>query len=167
MDGTQSSGRWSFTPDPDAMITVPDQDWMAYGAWLTTPDALAGDHRIGVFFNGMDPWVAADGSLDATNADGLRGTATYSGGATGVYVDGLASGLFTARAMLTADFDKASNGEDDEDVDYMISGRIDNFRGTDGVYLGDDTQASPNDPTAGENDWVVELRIRHCWYWTH
>ena len=41
---------------------------------------------------------------------GLRGSATYTGGATGVYVDGLdgRSGLFTARAMLTADFDKAS-----------------------------------------------------------
>ena len=38
--GIQSTGRWSFTPDPGAMITVPDQDWMAYGAWLTTPDVL-------------------------------------------------------------------------------------------------------------------------------
>ena len=152
-------GRWMFTPDPDAMITVPDQDWMAYGAWLTTPDNASGDHRLGVFFNGMDPWAATENatSLNAEHADGLRGSATYSGGATGVYVDGTASGLFTARAMLTADFDKGSDGADVDEVDYTISGRIDNFRGTDGVYLGDDTQASPNDPTAGENDWVVEL----------
>ena len=157
-DVVASTGRWSFTPDPGAMITVPDQDWMAYGAWLTTPDNVSGDHRIGVFFNGMDPWAPADNSLDATNAAGLRGSATYSGGATGIYVDGLDSGLFTARAMLTADFDKASDGTDQNTVDYMISGRIDNFRGTDGVYLGDDTQADPNDPDAGgENDWVVEL----------
>ena len=88
--GIQGGGRWTFTPDPDAMITVPDQDWMAYGAWLTTPDDAAGDHRLGVFFNGMDPYTPAsgDGSLDATLAAGLRGKATYSGGATGVYVDG-------------------------------------------------------------------------------
>ena len=33
----------------------------------------------------------------------------------------------------------------------------DDFRGTDGVFLGDDTQGSPNHPTAGENDWVVIL----------
>ncbi len=155
-EGIQGGGRWSFTPDDGAMIEVPDQDWMAYGAWLTTPDDMTGDHRLGVFFNGMDPWAPAADSLDATNAAGMRGTATYSGGATGVYVDGDDSGLFTARAMLTADFDKATNGADDA-VDYMISGRIDNFRGTDGVFLGDDTQASPNDPSAGENDWVVEL----------
>ena len=155
-DGIQSTGRWSFTPDPGAIMMVPDQDWMAYGAWLTTPDDAPGEHRIGVFFNGMDPWAPATDSLDATNAAGLRGSATYSGGATGIYVDGADSGLFTARAMLTADFDADMDGEDDA-TEYMISGRIDNFRGTDGVFLGDDTQRSPNDPTAGENDWVVLL----------
>ena len=48
---------------------------------------------LGVFFNGMDPWAPAANSLDATNAAGLRGSATYSGGATGVYVDGDDSGL--------------------------------------------------------------------------
>ena len=48
--------------------------------------------------------------------------------------------------MLTADFDKADGLWSMTAVDYMISGRIDNFRGTDGVYLGDDTQADPNDP---------------------
>ena len=157
-DGIQSTGRWSFTPDPGAMITVPDQDWMAYGAWLTTPDVTAGDHRLGVFFNGMDPYEPITGALDPTNTAGLRGSATYSGGATGVYVDGTESGLFTADAMLTADFDKASNGTDQTTVDNFISGRIDNFRGTDGVFLGTDTEANPNDPIAGgENDWVVLL----------
>ena len=156
-DEVGSIGRWSFTPADGAMITVPDQDWMAYGAWLTTPDAAAGDHRIGVFFNGMDVWTPATDALDAGTANGLRGTATYSGGATGVYVDGDDSGLFTADATLTANFDKASTGAKVVGTDYMISGRIDNFRGTDGVYLGDDTQADPNHPTAGNNDWVVEL----------
>ena len=155
--GIQGTGMWTFTPDPDAMITVPDQDWMAYGAWLTTPDNNSGTHRMGVFFNGMDPYTGATGALDSTNAAGLRGSATYSGGATGIYVDGPDSGLFTARAMLTADFDKDSTGEDVSADDFMISGRIDNFRGTDGVFLGDDTQLSPNDPSAGENDWVVIL----------
>ena len=131
---------------------------MAYGAWLTTPDNPAGDHRLGVFFNGMDPWTAATNALTATDAAGLRGSATYSGGATGIYVDGADSGLFTADATLTARFDGDMDGVDETDVDYRISGRIDNFRGTDGVYLGDDTQADPNDPVAGgENDWVVEL----------
>ena len=157
MNGIQNAGRWSFTPDPGAMITVPDQDWIAYGAWLTTPDDAPGDHRLGVFFNGMDPWTAATNSLTATDAAGLRGSATYRGGATGVYVDGDESGLFTARAMLTARFDGDMDGVDDTDVDYRISGRIDNFRGTDGVALGSDTGDRPNPQGRGENDWVVEL----------
>ena len=110
-----------------------------------------------MFFNGMDTWAPATNALTAINAAGLRGSATYTGGATGIYVDGAGSGLFTARAMLTATFDKDSTGTNVDADDYMISGRIDNFRGTDGVFLGDDTQASPNDPSAGENDWVVIL----------
>ncbi|MYD95051.1 MAG: hypothetical protein F4Y02_15485 [Chloroflexi bacterium] len=156
-DVVASTGRWTFTPDPGAMITVPDQDWIAYGAWLTTPDDAAGDHRLGVFFNGMDPWTPAANALDATNAAGLRGSATYNGGATGIYVDGDDSGLFTARATLTAVFDENMDGVDAADEDYRISGRIDNFRGTDGVALGADTGDMPNPQGRGENDWVVEL----------
>ena len=161
-DGTANgtgiqNGRWSFTPGDGAMITVPDQDWMAYGAWLTTPDDGTGDHRFGVFFNGFDPYAFEADTLTANDAAGLRGSATYSGGATGIYVDGTDSGLFTARAMLTADFDKASDGVDDEAVDYMISGRIDNFRGTDGEALGADTGDMANPQGRGENDWVVVL----------
>ncbi|MCY4348974.1 MAG: hypothetical protein OXC25_03890 [Thiotrichales bacterium] len=164
------NGRWSFTPDPDAMITVPDQDWIAYGAWLTTPDQTHGDHRLGVLFNGMDlyapaPVATTSGGAIDTNAfnpiapDGLRGSATYKGGATGIYVDGGDSGLFTANASLTAHFDKDSTAADNGTTDYTISGRIDNFRGTDGAFLGDDTEASPNDPEGGgENDWVVLLQ---------
>ena len=168
-DDVASTGRWSFTPDPDAMITVPDQDWIAYGAWLTTPDQTHGDHRLGVLFNGMDLYAPAPvattsgGEID-TNAfnpaapDGLRGSATYKGGATGIYVDGGDSGLFTADASLTAHFDKDSTAAKVDGTDYQISGRVDNFRGTDGVFLGDDTEASPNDPDGGgENDWVVLL----------
>ena len=145
------NSNWLITPLPGAMITVPDQDWMAYGAWMTTPDDAAGTHRIGTFFNGMDLYTNTAAIMDGD--DGLEGSATYSGGAAGIYVDGADSGLFTAEATLTANFNVA--GEDD---DYMLSGQINNFRGTDGRYLGSDTAAMPNDPIAGgENDWVVIL----------
>ena len=159
-DGIQGGGRWTFTPDEGAMILVPDQDWMAYGAWLTTPDNPSGGadaHRLGVFFNGMDAWTPATNAVDATNDAGLHGSATYSGGATGIYVDGGESGLFTARAMLTANFDADMDGVNDEGTDYTISGRIDNFRGTNGMALGADTGDMPNPQGRGENDWVVEL----------
>jgi hypothetical protein len=154
---TLGAGNWQFTPAAGARVRVPDQDWMAYGAWMTTPDNPAGVHRIGVLHNGFDPYTAATDAFEATSEAGLHGSATYSGGAAGIYVDGTASGLFTATATLTANFDVDGDGSD-ETGDYTISGQINDFRGTDGVYLGDDTQANRNDPVAGgENDWVVLL----------
>ena len=147
------AGNWRFTPAAGATVRVPDQDWMAYGAWMTTPDNPVGPHRIGTFFNGFDVYAA--GENFTAGDDGLNGSAKYNGGATGIYVDGDASGLFTATATLTANFDVDGTGDDG---DYTISGSIHDFRGTDGQYLGDDTQADPNDPVAGgENDWVVVL----------
>jgi hypothetical protein len=140
--GFQTAGQanWEFTPDPDAMVTVPDQDWFVYGAWATTPDVPVGSHRVGVFFEGMNEYNYGDGTA-------LTGTATYNGGAAGVYRDGTNSGLFTARATLMASF-----------TPNTLAGRIDDFRNTAGVFLGQDTAADPNDPVAGgENDWVVLL----------
>ncbi len=145
-DGLQLTGQsnWEFTPDPGAMVTVPDQDWMVFGAWLTTPDAAAvGQHRLGVFYTGMNEYEYGDGSQ-------LTGSATYNGSAAGTYVDGADSGLFTARAMLTARFSG--------DNANTLTGRIDNFKDTAGNFLGADTADMPNDPDAGgENDWVVVL----------
>ena len=148
---------WVFKPDADATIDVPDQDWLVYGAWLTTPDIAAGTHRAGVFYDGMDEYANANNVFNPNHTGSLHGSATYSGGAAGVYVDGTATGMFTARANLTATFDLNGNGTADAG-DGTISGRIDDFMGTDGTYLGTDTAMDPNDPTAGgENDWVVLL----------
>ena len=108
---TLGDGNWQFTPAAGAMVRVPDQDWMAYGAWMTTPDNPTGMHRIGVLHNGFDPYTAAAGAFTAGET-GLNGSATYSGGAAGIYVDGDASGLFTATATLTANFDVDGDGSD-------------------------------------------------------
>ena len=36
---------------------LPDQDWLAFGFWLTAPDdAPNGVHRLGVFYEGMDTY---------------------------------------------------------------------------------------------------------------
>ena len=148
------AGEWTFTPDAGERVEVPDQDWIVYGAWLTTPDdPVTGTHRAGVFFNGMDEH---GGTGDVfTAAAGLHGMAAYSGSAAGVYVDRTETGLFTADASLTANFDVNGNAASDTG-DYTLSGRIDNFKNLAGQYLGLDTADNPNDPNAGgENDWVV------------
>ena len=137
--------------------TAGDQGWLAYGAWLTTPNNVRGVHRVGVFFNGMNTYGTANNVFVAGDGNGLRGTATYSGGAAGVYVDRAASGMFTAIAHLTADFDVGNDGTADPG-DYRLSGSIQDFRDTAGAYLGADTAAHPNDPVSGgDNDWVVLL----------
>ena len=160
-----TSPNWVFKPDAGETIMVPDQDWVMYGAWLTTPDVGAGTHRLGVFYNGMDMYDAANSvfATPGTTNNSLHGKATYSGGAAGVYVDGdeesgmFESGMFTASASLTVNFDVDGDGRDDSG-DMTMSGRIDNFMDTAGNYLGTDTMDMPNDPNAGgENDWVIMI----------
>jgi len=52
---TAVEGDWRFVPDDGAMVTLPDQDWLAFGLWLTAPDDMVnGVHRAGVFYDGMD-----------------------------------------------------------------------------------------------------------------
>ena len=139
-----TAGAWQILPDPGAMIKIPDQDYMVFGAWLTVPDDnVNGEHRMGVFYDGMRDHGDVAGAL--------TGKAKYEGGAAGVYRDRTASGMFTARAVLEVDFG-------DDSAAGTLSGRIDDFRNSAGVFLGTDTLADPNDPVSGgENDWVVIL----------
>ena len=150
---TLGAGNWRFTPAEGAMVMVPDQDWMAFGLWLTAPNDPNGTHRIGQFFDGMDPY--------GTVSDTLKGKAEYKGGAFGLYEidreeeEGQLStdeaGLFTAEATLTADFGDA--GETGS-----LSGEIDNFKDMSGRYLGSDNRLFPNSPDGGgEGDWIVRL----------
>ena len=143
--GRGATGIWTFMPDPGAAVILPDQDWLAFGFWLTAPDAtIDGVHRVGVFSDGMDeyPFAAAGVSL--------TGSATYTGSAAGYYVDGNDDGLFTADANLAADFGETDTG--------TVSGRIDNFKNSMGAYISSDTRGTPNDPAeGGEGDWVVRL----------
>ena len=132
---TINSGTWSFTPDADATVTLPDQDWMTFGVWVTVPDdEINGVHRVGVFHKGMESMPVRPG---------LVGKATYNGGAAGVYVDHGETGLFTAQAVLNADFSSGFLG--------TLRGRIDKFKDSQGRFLGED---------AVNNDWSVVLKTK-------
>ncbi len=144
-----ASGTWTFTPADGATVMVPDQDWLAFGVWVTAPDdEVNGVHRVGVFHESMDNMPVADS---------LTGKASYEGSTAGVYVDRNRSddmdktGLFTARAMLEADFGNNS-------TPGTLTGMIDNFKDDQGRFLGEDTAADPNDPVkGGDSDWSVVL----------
>ena len=137
VDGTATTG-WMFTANNGAMVSVADNAYMKFGWWmrddLTSADPL---DSVAVFHG-------TEGGTAVTGVDDLTGTATYEGAAAGKYAwrdrveDTAHGGHFTAKAMLTANFDIGVDGA----AGSMMSGSISDFR------LGDDG-TDPN--------WTVTL----------
>ena len=123
-----TANEWEFTPDRGATVDVADSDYLTYGFWLdtTTKDGeIASYDTVQTFARSSLP--------DATGALGdVEGTATYEGGAAGVYVheakndDGTVnlatSGRFTADVSLKAYFDSSTLRNEN-----TIEGTISNF----------------------------------------
>ena len=119
-----------FTPDdgtgpvdvvPSPFGHAPAADYLAFGYWLYVPGDRddTQDYTFGVFGGGGD-------LFKANNLEGLEGTATYEGDATGMYfVDGLsnnpATGYFTADVKLDANFGTSSDMG-------SIEGMVDNLQ---------------------------------------
>ena len=121
------SAGWVFIPAADSMSSVPDSDYLHYGFWLkntTDKDGVVTYNEVETFAGSSLPV--------ATNT--VNGSASYKGGATGVYVrnvynpdrtlDTATSGHFTADVSIMAYF-----GGDDVAVSKQnsIEGTIDNF----------------------------------------
>ena len=163
-------GSWTFTPSGSAtgggpttaelaalMVqgVIPDPDFMAFGYWLqATTDA---DGETEYAFLGFN-----EGNRNFGDVDGVEGTATYEGPATGMYMrkrfevseDGssttthpVISGQFTASAVLNATFAQISSGDDQDTIApamfNTITGSISGFK--DGYGADIDTR------------WTVEL----------
>ena len=138
-DGMISSAgdTWTFTPDSDLtgeiMIDLPDTDHLYFGSWLKEPADSEGTYAFRTFSGGTDPFTVG-GKFTSGHTDGLLGTALYRGRAAGQYVtkdftggvlSGGAAGVFTATALLTANF-----GGDDIAVNdqFNIRGSVTEFR---------------------------------------
>ena len=128
---TAFSDGWEFTPADDATIDEPDIDYLHYGFWLmkTTDadDAITYDEVQTFAGSSIDPSVGLQ-------LDTVQGTASYEGGAVGVYVrnvfdsegeiDTATSGHFNADASLMAYF---SGGDVPGNKQNSVTGTIDNF----------------------------------------
>ena len=106
-------------PETPGGSTTPDPDYFAGGYWVIVPDdaASAADYAFGAFVDATEPF-------DPDNLAALEDTATYLGGAGGVYSDQeddtTTIGDFEADVILWADFgDSRELG--------TISGDITNF----------------------------------------
>ena len=121
---------WVFTPRKGATTDQPDYDYLHYGFWLkqTTKDGAVTYNEVETF---------AGSSMDISNGSdigSIEGSATYQGGAVGVYVknvyatdgsiESATAGHFTADASLTAYFVGSSIAADKHNT---ITGTIDNF----------------------------------------
>ena len=127
---------WIFTPNAGATSDQPDYDYLNYGFWLKkTADADGAVTYIEV-------QTFAGSSITASDVSAVTGSATYNGGATGVYVhsevnsDGsrvaTTAGQFSADASLTAYFGQtgetpAEDGTIAPNLLDTLSGTIDNF----------------------------------------
>lgn len=140
---TAVSDGWVFTPDRGATSDQPDYDYLSYGFWLKrTTD------KDGVLtYNEVETFARSSRALSG-DVSSVTGTATYSGGATGVYVHSVVnpdgseasatSGHFMADAELTASFAQTVDDTTTPNVNEAgqippnmlntLTGTIDNFR---------------------------------------
>ena len=118
-----------FTPDKDETVSEPDGDYLHYGVWLmkTAQDDGSDEYNEVQTFAGSSLTVVE-------NVSSIEGTASYKGGAAGVYVrdvynpdrtqESATSGHFTADVNLMAYF----SGDDvAENKKNSIEGTIDGF----------------------------------------
>ena len=82
-------------------------NYLTLGSWLYVPDDIndRDDFRFGLYAGGDDPFISE-------NITALTGSATYVGGAVGMYADIVAAvtDTFTADVSMTADFGSTSEG---------------------------------------------------------
>ncbi|MCY3596419.1 MAG: hypothetical protein OXG71_03155, partial [Rhodospirillales bacterium] len=137
---TGMSAGWVFTPAEGATSDQPDYAYLHYGFWLKQTEDADGV----VTYNEVETFAGA--ALDKSsisNGGAITGSASYSGGATGVYVRHIysegggkiassTSGHFSADASLKAYFGQLNNeagvGTIAPDLLNSITGTIGNFR---------------------------------------
>ena len=123
---------WSFKPgNVNALVKATDQAdqddaFLYFGIWSSIPDPIVGEYDFRYIAGGGPD--AASGSVPtfATNFATLTGSATFRGGAVGMYTtrgqvggQNAKIGTFTATATLNADFTASPS---------TLSGRITDFR---------------------------------------
>ena len=113
------SDGWVFYPAEGATSDVADDDYLHYGFWL----ARTSKDGVVTSYDEVETFARSSLPMSGDVSD-VTGTATYSGGATGVYVknvltstgtlDSATSGHFTATTNLTATFGQVPVSDTDD-----------------------------------------------------
>ena len=156
---TAMSTGWIFTPDEGAMSPVADADYLHYGVWL-----MRTTDEDGTTYDEVQTFAGASDGLPASSSVAqVTGSASYEGGATGVYtrnheydsatgdLTNATSGHFTADVALTATFGQVN---DDNDEGTIAENLLNTLTGTI-----DDFTLNPSMPGGPEpaNEWSVNL----------
>ena len=119
-----------FTPDDGSGVVMlphpaPEEvstaNYLSFGSWLYVPEDITDldAYDFGVFASGDDPFMA-------DNLQGLAGTASYAGEASGTYADVPEAAIspFSAKVELTADFgtDQAFGSVEGRVYEFEIAG---------------------------------------------
>ena len=148
-------GTWRFTPDEKVTVDVDDSDYLKYGFWLARTKNADGTVKS---YDEVETF--ADSSVAKSGNVGMvTGSATYKGGATGVFVKNVhnpdssiasaTSGLFTADAELTAIFGQVLD-PDDDDKGTIAANLLDTISGTVSDLRNDADEVI-------DGSWTVEL----------
>ena len=138
MSAVSNDDDWIFIPADGATVDVADTDYLHYGFWLKRTT----DSDGAITYNEVETFAGS--SIDASgDVSTVRGSATYEGGATGVYVHNVTnpdgteksatSGHFTADVELTATFGQVpvsatdTTGTIAPNLLNTVTGTIDNF----------------------------------------
>lgn len=138
VSGVSTDNDWVFIPAMDAMSDQTDYDYLSYGFWLKRTADADGV----VTYDEVETFAMAHSLTESSGT--IPGSASYSGGATGVYVHHVhtegggaiassTSGHFSADASLTATFaqkpvsDTDTTGTIAPNLLNKLTGTIDNF----------------------------------------
>ena len=153
---TLETGTWTFTPGDanDRVMSAPDTVYPVYGWWLyEAPDGTATVSPFTKYRGSLterqaeSATLASGGNFGGALANPLNGTATYKGGAAGMYALQSSTGgtndagHFTADAEFRATF-STTGPRSNRAYNHKIEGTIDSFMGSDGM----------------SRDWSVELK---------
>ncbi len=130
------ANHWIFIPDAGVTIDVPDSDYLHYGFWLKRTTASDG----AVTYNEVETFAGSPTTPESGTMTNVTGTASYEGGAVGVYaittefssttgkpVDA-SSGHFKARARLEATFGQTAERDIPPYLLHTLTGTIDDFK---------------------------------------
>ena len=134
VSGVSNDNDWIFIPAAGATADVADDDYLHYGFWLKQTTDNEGE----ITYDEVETFAGS--SVDASGSVArVTGTATYEGGAAGVYMmkkkfDSstgnlveASSGHFTARASLTATFGQRTENDIPPNLLDTLTGTIDQF----------------------------------------